>query len=128
MVMMQRQASRWKAGSTLSIIPADLSQVDLKDKWRNLCKTDPTLEDVGKQNGNQAGPHGTPAALRLPPDEQVDENAPPGVEGAQSPRVSAALLGLCLLPGNLVTDGVGCNTWRCRCQEAPSCLRKLVLL
>ena len=88
----------WKLPAfALRVVGVGLSQVDLKDKWRNMCKADPSLEDVGKRNGNQAGPHGTPAALRLPPDEQVDENVPPGDEGAQSPRVSVALLGLCKL-------------------------------
>jgi hypothetical protein len=50
-----------------------------------MIKSDPSLDKVGKENGDQPGPHGTPAALRLPPAEQEDESAPPGGEGAQSP-------------------------------------------
>jgi hypothetical protein len=75
----------------------NVMQVDLKDKWRNMCKADPRLSNLGKGRGTLPGPHGTPAALRLPPAEQVDENAPPGAAGAQSPQVSVSLLGLCLL-------------------------------
>jgi hypothetical protein len=57
-------------------------QVDLKDKWRNMCKARPELERVGRRYGDQPGPHGTPAALRRPHAEQVDEH-PPRDAGAQ---------------------------------------------
>lgn len=41
---------------------AMLLQVDLKDKWRNMCKADVSLEDIGAGDGYLDGPHGATGA------------------------------------------------------------------
>lgn len=53
------------------------TQVDLKDKWRNMCKMDVSLEEVGAGHGYLGGPHGATGAA-------------PGREGADAPAEVAA--------------------------------------